>query len=157
MGRPLLGQWCWDILRFIDYLVTRDDVDQHHLALVGSGAAGLAAVCTGGFDERIGAVATWGTLASLVSPTPFEGQRMASFVPFLLDVGDVPQLAALMAPRRLVMLGTVDAQNRPLDRDAVGAALGWTEQIYRLCGAEDRLQVAPELPGTVLAELLRGA
>jgi hypothetical protein len=145
MGRPLLGQWCWDAIRAVDYLVTRRDVDAHRLAVVGAGVGGLAAICVGAFDERIAAVAATDTLASFVSAGPFKGHRMASFVPFLLDVADVPHLAALLAPRRLILARPVDAQSQPLDADARRAVFGFTEQVYDWYRAAQHFRIVSEL------------
>src|SRR5262249_38956532 len=115
MGRPLLGQWCWDAIRAADWLASRQDVDIHSLALVGIGAGGLAAICAAALDERFRSVAAIDTLASFVTALPFQGHRVVTMVPFLLDVGDVPHLTALAAPRRLVVANPLDAQSKPLE------------------------------------------
>lgn len=156
MGRPLLGQWCWDLIRTIDYLVTRDDVDARRLALVGTGAGALAAICTAALDDRIHSVATFGLLSSFASPAPFQGHRMATFVPFLLDVGDIPYLAALLAPRRLVIARPVNGQNEPLEPDAAATAFSFTEFSYQWYAATNQLRVDPIFSEDLLAESLRG-
>ncbi len=156
MGRPLLGQWCWDILSAVDHVAARADVDAHQIALVGTGAAALAAVCAGALEERVRSVTAFGMLASFVSAEPFQGHRMATFVPRLLDAGDVPRLAALLAPRRLLVVGPVDAQSRPLNDQDCSAAFRLTEHIYKMCQAEHQFQVTPELAETVLGDAVRG-
>jgi cephalosporin-C deacetylase-like acetyl esterase len=156
MGRPLMGQWCWDVTRAIDYLVTRDDVDARNLVLVGTGAGSLAAICAAALDDRIRSVAAFGTLASFATPEPFAGHRMATFVPFLLDIGDVPHLAALLAPRRLILGRPVNAQNQPLDAEAAARAFSVTEFTYQWYSATSQLRVEPNFSDDLLAESLRG-
>ena len=156
MGRPLLGQWCWDVMRAIDYLVTRDDVDARNLALVGSGAGGLAAICAGSLDDRVRSVAAFQTLSSFATPREFQGHRMATFVPFILDIGDVPHVAALLAPRRLILARPVDAQSKPLEADAAAAAFHFTEYTYQWFNATSQLRIDPNFSEDLLAESLRG-
>ncbi len=156
IGRPLLGQWCWDVIRAIDYLVTRDDVDARNMALVGSGAGSLAAICAAALDDRVRSVAAFGLLASFVSRNGFQGHRMATFVPFLLDVGDVPQLAALLAPRRLILARPVDGQSKPLDAESAARLFDFTEYTYHWYRATSQLQIEPSFSEDRLADLLRG-
>jgi dienelactone hydrolase len=155
MGRPLLGQWCWDVIRAIDYLATRDDVNMHRLAVVGTGACGLAAISTAALSNCVRSVAALGSLASFVTPGPFEGHRMVTFVPFLLEVADVPQLAALVAPRRLLIVGSVDGQSKTLDADAAEATFRFTQHVYHWYRAAEQLRVTPQLAEPLLAEALR--
>jgi cephalosporin-C deacetylase-like acetyl esterase len=155
MGRPLLGQWCWDTIRAIDALVARADVDARNVALVGSGAGGLVALCTAALDERVRAVATFGMLGSFLSPQPPSGHRMATFVPFILDVGDVVELAALVAPRRLIIARPVDLQNEKLDDDSCIRTFGFVHEAYRWYAAGLQLRVAASYSEDHLAESLR--
>jgi cephalosporin-C deacetylase-like acetyl esterase len=156
MGRPLLGQWSWDVTRAIDYLVTRDDVDAQRLALVGSGAGSLAAICAAALDDRIRSVAAFGALASFATPKPFAGHRMATFVPFLLDIGDTAQLAALLAPRRLILARPVNGQNEPLDQDAADLAFSFTKFTYQWYSATGQLRVDFDFADDQLPASLRG-
>jgi hypothetical protein len=151
-----VGQWCWDAIRTIDYLVTRDDVDARHIALAGFGAGALAAICTAAIEDRVHSVAAFGLLATFVSPSGFTGHRMATFVPFLLDIGDVPHLAALVAPRRLVISGPVDGQSKPLDAKTATAAFDFTDFTYHWFKAASQLRVEPDFPVNLLSDSLRG-
>jgi cephalosporin-C deacetylase-like acetyl esterase len=155
MGRPLVGQWCWDVIRALDFLVSHDGVDARHLALVGSGAGGLVAICAAALDERVRSVATSGLLASFVSAAPPQDHRMATFVPFILDVGDVPHLSALLAPRRLIIARPVDAQNQTLDGDAVARSFGATQDAYRWYSATSELRIASSPLDDEIAKALR--
>jgi cephalosporin-C deacetylase-like acetyl esterase len=156
MGRPLLGQWCWDVIRTIDYLETRGDIDMRNLTLVGRGAGALAAICTAGLDERVRSVAAFGLLSSFISPQPFAGHRMATFVPFLMDIGDVPQLASLVAPRRLIIANPADGQNKPLEPETAAVAYDSTEETYHWYQASSQLLIEPKFDESFLAESLRG-
>ena len=57
---------------------------------------------------------------SHVSSRPYEGQRLGTLVPGLVPtMADVPQLVGLMAPRRVVVAGGMDAQGGGLPVAAI--------------------------------------
>jgi hypothetical protein len=143
-------------MRAIDYLVTRDDVDVRNIALVGSGAGALAAICAASLDDRVRAVAAFQVLSSFVTPHEFQGHRMATFVPFLMDIGDVPHLAALLAPRRLILARPVDAQSKPIDAEPAAAAFHFTESTYQWYNATSQLRIDPNFSEDLLADAMRG-
>jgi cephalosporin-C deacetylase-like acetyl esterase len=157
MGRPLLGQWCWDVLRCIDALCARDDVEARNLALIGTEAGGLAAICGGALDERARSVVTFAMLGSFASPSPPQGHRMATYVPFILDVADVAHLAALLAPRRLVVARPVDAQNETLNAETAAQMFDFTEHTYRWYEAKKQLVVRTTITEEEIIGLLNGA
>jgi hypothetical protein len=156
MGRPLVGQWCWDVIRALDFLLSRDDADTRHLSLLGTGAGGLVAICAAALDERVRSVATTGLLASFASAEPPQGHRMATFVPFILDVGDVPHLSALVAPRRLIVARPVDAQNQTLNGEAAPRAFAAAADAYRWYSATSEFRIAAALSDDEIAKSLRG-
>lgn len=50
---PFYYDTCWDVMRTIDYLVTRDDVDADRVGLVGTSKGGIEAYLTAAVDDRI--------------------------------------------------------------------------------------------------------
>lgn len=152
LGRPLLGQWVIDVRRLLDALAEHDQRLPEEILLAGVGPAGLLAISAAALDPRITRVATSGTLASFVTDEPYEGQRLGTIVPGILrDAGDVPHLAALLAPRPLVLAGGVAGGGQPLDAAALDAAFALTRQVYDLEGAAGHLRILPasDLDGIV--------
>ena len=101
------------------------------MILIGDGPGGLVALAAGAVDPRVTRVAAVGTLASYLSDQPYAGQRLGIMAPGIVrDVGDVAHLAALNAPRRVVIAGGVGGDGKPLGleqlRDAYRpASLAW--------------------------------
>jgi len=127
IGRPLLGQWTQDVRRIIDALTEHAGQPPAELAVVGLGPAGMVALCAAAADARITAAAAVGSLASLVTDTPYRNQRLGILAPGMLPaIGDVAHLASLIAPRRVVIAGGVHGDGTPLDaralKDAYAAA-----------------------------------
>jgi cephalosporin-C deacetylase-like acetyl esterase len=139
LGRPLLGQWVVDVRRLLDALKESDGKLPAEILAVGVGPAGTVAVCAAALDTRITRVVTIGTLASYVTEEPYQGQRLGLMAPGILrDAGDVAHLAALVAPRKLVVAGGVTGGGRPLDGAALCGAFDFTRQVYAIEGACDR-------------------
>lgn len=153
IGRPLLGQWAFDVRRLLDALEASDETRPRETALIGVGPGGLVALVAAATDPRVTKVAAVGALASFVSDEPFQGQRLGVIVPGIVkDVGDVAHLAALVAPRRLVIAGGVSGGGKPLDAGRLRSAYRPAAQVWDLLGAKSGLTV---LGGTDAGEVVR--
>ena len=150
-----LGQWVIDVRRLLDAMAERDGRLPGEILVAGVGPAGLVAICSAALDSRITRVAASGMLASYVTEEPYEGQRLGMMVPGILrDAGDVAHLAALVAPRRLVIAGGVTGGGQPLDAAALDAAFAFTRRVYEVEGAAGELRVLPDSdPGGIVEGL----
>jgi hypothetical protein len=74
-------------------------------------------------------------------------------LPGIVGVGDVPQLAALMAPRRLVFADGVTPRGEKLKEKELTAALSFAADVYKVHRAADKLTVTA---GQTAAELVAG-
>ncbi|MBG87962.1 MAG: acetylxylan esterase [Verrucomicrobiales bacterium] len=110
LGRPLLGQWVQDVRAFLNARETLGTT-----TLIGVGPAALVAVATAAMDDRVEQTIAVDMLASYISDVPYEGQRLGTIVPGVLrDLGDVQHIAAMVAPRKLVIAGGVDGAGKEL-------------------------------------------
>lgn len=102
MGSPVQGVYTWDLIRGIDYLVTRNDIDLEKIGATGGGEGGNAAAYAFALDDRIKAVApvAWG--ASLESNPHLS--CLCQAIPGILNVGDVSDVFALRTESGAVML-----------------------------------------------------
>jgi pimeloyl-ACP methyl ester carboxylesterase len=147
VGRPLLGQWVFDVLCLLDWLALQQLVDRRRLAVAGIGQAGMVALCAAGvLDDRVASAAVLDGLASYVTDEPYAaGTRMGLLAPGILKVGDVPRLAALVAPRPLVVAGGVSAQGENLPEKGLMEAYAFTRSVYTAHKAAARLTVRAEM------------
>ncbi|NLX98892.1 MAG: prolyl oligopeptidase family serine peptidase [Rhodopirellula sp.] len=142
LGRPLLGQWVIDIRRLLDAMAQHDGGLPPDVRLVGEGPAGLVALCAAALDDRITEVVATGSLASYISEVPYEGQRLGVMAPAVLrECGDVPHIAALLAPRMLTVSGGVTGGGEPLDGEGLRRGFEFTRNVYRLENAEGQLTI----------------
>ena len=125
LGQPLLGQWVRDLRTLLDQLGTEP------VTVVGDGPAGVVALCAAALDERIAHTVTVGSLASYISDVPYTNQRLGLMAPNMLrEVGDIPQLATLIAPRRLTIAGAVHGSGKALTAAELNANFKFTRRFY---------------------------
>lgn len=155
IGRPLLGQWVWDVRRLLDVLAKQLNGLPEQIALIGVGSASLIALCTAALDSRISSVATVSGLASYLSDAPYENQRLGILVPGMLrDIGDVPQIAALVAPRRLVIARGVNGKGQALSAAELKKNYAVTTQVFRLAQRPGGLRtLTEEHPKSIVGSL----
>jgi dienelactone hydrolase len=142
IGRPLLGQWLFDVSHLLDWLLLQPDF--RRFIVVGFGQAGLVALCAGGlFDDRIGGVVTVGSPVTLITDQPYPTSTfMGLLAPGLLRLGDIPHLAALVAPRRLVVADGISVQQHKLSEKDLTGAYPYTRAIYQLLKADRSLTLS---------------
>jgi dienelactone hydrolase len=154
VGRPLLGQRVYDIVRWLDCL----DEMQHDrpspgrgvgaparpYVLIGEDAMSMPALLAAALDARVAAVSCSGGLVSFVARTasPWTGVPMGVIAPNILDVGDVGHLAALVAPRPLVFTQGMEPDGGVANRDRTLTAFAFARAVYELTGASERLKLA---------------
>ena len=133
IGRPLLGQWTWDVQRTLDALKEQDGTLPKEITVIGTRSAGVVALCAGALDDRISRVVTINSLASYVTDTPYTGQRLGLMAPAIVrDVGDIAHLAALIAPRPVIVAGGVTGSARPVGPAALREQFQFTQQVFTL-------------------------
>lgn len=142
-GRPLLGQWIWDVRMAIDAIARQEKAAFEGATLIGLGPAGLVVLGAAIYEPRISRVAMIGSLASFKSDVPYVNQRMGILAPRILrDAGDVPHLAALVAPRKLIVAGGVTGGGEALSAAALGEQFAYAKKVYRVLGVEAHLSVS---------------
>ena len=145
IGRPLLGQWAWDVRRTLDVLSGRLTKLPPEVMLVGNETAGPAALCAAALDERITHAVTINSLASYVTDEPYRNQRLGLMVPGILrDVGDIPHIAGLIAPRRVTIVGGVTGGGQTIHGDDLCRQFRDTQEIFAKHSVAKRFRVQPD-------------
>ena len=153
LGRPLLGQWTHDVVASLDQLEARQKLKIANATIVGVGAAGVVAMCVAGIDPRIGRCVTVGSLASYLTDKPYEGLRLGIMAPGIVrDIGDIPQIAAMIAPRKLLVTEGVAGDGRKLTEVELERQFDFTRQVYWQEKAAANLRIISRAGA---AELLR--
>lgn len=153
LGRPLLAQWTQQIRSGLTRQLKASPATAQPVTIVGNGPAGVVALGAAALDARITRVVTVGTLASYLTDVPYEGQRLGIMAPGIVrDVGDIQHLAALIAPRRLIVAGPVSGGGKLLTEREAQKEFAFTQATYHLFGRNTEFTVTTS---TNLTDLLR--
>ncbi len=148
LGKPALGQRVWDVLRSLDYLETRAEVDPARVHLLGVQAGGLAALMAAVLDARPRAILLDGVLADFRSVVESEDYslRLPWFVFGLLRRFDLPDLVAALAPRSCWLVNSVGPDGETmLEQNVKNRYQNATENYSKLASSERlRFLVRPD-------------
>jgi len=141
IGRSLLGQRVWDIIRAIDYLYKRFSAT--HIKIIGNGyMSGLLALLAASLDKRLESVFANQTLYSFRSLIR-ERQIFPASV-FLFDVlryFDLPQIISSIAPRHLTLSNLTDGLGYPVSIEHIKEEYSFILNAYKLLGAKNNIQI----------------
>jgi len=166
LGHTQAGFWTKDLLAAVDAACGL--VGRVKIVVRGDRELGLIAILAAIQSSRIDAVETTGLLASYQSgegyglPYAYSGKdndrsvtarplggygSMVPCIPGILHHADVPQLAALVAPRALTIQGPLGASGKPVRREDLDKAFAWTRRAYHVHGADKALQITGVVAG----------
>lgn len=136
-----LGSWrAWDGIRALDYLLTRPEIDPHHVGITGNSGGGTMTTWLIGLERRwtMGApacfVTTW--RRNLENELPQDNEQCP---PRSLALGlDHDDYLAAMAPRPVIILAK---EQDYFDARGSEEAFARLRHLYGLLGAEDKVQL----------------
>jgi dienelactone hydrolase len=145
IGRPLLGQWTYDVRRTLDALTSHIGSLPAETVIVASGSSGVIGITSAALDDRLSEVIVINSLTSYLNDRPYRNQRLGIMVPGLLrEFGDIDHIAALIAPRPITVRSGVNGAGEALSPEAVEESLQYCRDVYSQHTAEGRLKVVPE-------------
>jgi cephalosporin-C deacetylase-like acetyl esterase len=148
LGKALVGQRVWDLLRCLDYLQTRREVDQGKILGLGDRGAAIAVLFSAVLDDRLHSALFDRPLATLVSIVESQEYSLdLGWFPFdILRHCDLPDLTALLAPRRCWLLNATNSQGEALAESDVKSLYRQAVESFQQSGAADNIRflVRPE-------------
>jgi cephalosporin-C deacetylase-like acetyl esterase len=116
MGKTLVGMRADDIIRGIDYLASRADVDGTKIGGFGEGAQAVALVHAAVVDKRIARLILQNAMASYRAAVDHPVYRglYDVMVPGVVRKYDMNDLLAALAPRTVTVISPADHLGRPL-------------------------------------------
>lgn len=138
-GYTPAGVEAWNGIRALDYLQSRPEVDGERLGITGRSGGGAYSWWVAALDERVKAAVPVAGITSMhnhIVDGCIEGHCDCMFM-VNSYAWDFPQLAALIAPRALLISNTDKDRIFPLD--GVVDVYNKTRRIYELHGALDKI------------------
>ncbi len=136
MNQSLLGMRIQDVIRSVDYVLSRPDVDRETVRIVGKGMGALWVLFAAALDRRIHSVICEGGLLSYQSLAFVDRytQGANTFIRDVLLYFDLPDVAACVADRNLVLLAPVDAMGHAADLSLAKKIYQLTDEAYTAAG-----------------------
>ena len=147
IGKTMVGMRAADVVRAVDLLAARQDVDPSRIAVVGRTGAAIPALFAALFDTRIKSVAVDGMLLSydaVVNERIHQG-IVDQIVPSALKYFDLPDVIAAIAPRRVAVYNGVN----PLGQEVT---IGRLRQEYPHAASEIAVRDREEQPFVPILE-----
>jgi dienelactone hydrolase len=143
IGSPLLGQWVSDIRAAL--VTVRDDMKMPFV-LVAIGHTAIPSLCAAVlFPIHADAVILIDPPVTFLTDTPYAaGTPMGILAPGIVKVDDIPHLAGLIAPRRLVIAGGVTLNGKKLNEKELQEAFAFTTKVYKATKAAAKLTITTE-------------
>ena len=129
----------WDDMRTVDYLVSRPEVDSKRLGCVGLSVGGYRSFLLAALDERIKAAVDVGWMTSFASQIKrhvLHSVGLTFHVIGLYRFLDLPDLAALIAPRSVMVIN--GSRDGLFASDGVQAAFEKIGRCYAKAGMSER-------------------
>jgi len=170
-GHPFYYDTSWDVMRLVDYLATRKDVDAARIGLTGISKGGIETYLAAAADPRIAAAVPyigvqsfkwaldngqWRARVATIQEAfdaavaqagkkddvDFVREFYARVVPGIDGKFDGPEMLKLIAPRPLLVVNADSDANTPIA--GVRLAVRSAQPVYAAANAADKLQLLVE-------------
>jgi len=136
LGQTVTGMWTWELHRLVDYVQQRPDCRADRIGCAGLSGGGLQTLWATALDTRIRCAVISGYLYGYKeSLLDLHGNCSCNYVPHLYEYVDMGDIAALIAPRPLLVeTGTRDPLNGASGVANVRSQMRVVRRAYRLLG-----------------------
>jgi dienelactone hydrolase len=138
LGGTVLGLRVWDGMRAVDYLKTRKDADVSRLGVMGISGGGMHAFFSAAMDTRVKAAVVSGYFCDWRHSILAIHHCLCNFVPGLLKLAELSDLAGLIAPRPLLVENGTEDDIFPIE--PVKQTVTKARRAWKVFGAEKDLE-----------------
>lgn len=137
LGRNLMSENLRDALWALELLARHSEVDSDRIGCVGLSYGGRMTMLAAAVEPRIRVAVMSGALNVMQERIGLRYSCGAQVIPGLLDFGDVPEIAGLIAPRPA--LWEVGQRDGLMVKEWIPEAWERILRVYRALGAEEQL------------------
>jgi dienelactone hydrolase len=101
VGQTMIGWRVWDVVRALDYIAARSELDQSRVGCMGISGGGTVTVFATALDPRIRAALVSGYLNTFRDSIGGLAHCIDNYVPGILNWAEMHDVAGLIAPRPL--------------------------------------------------------
>ena len=138
VGQTMIGWRVWDIMRTIDYIATRPELDAARVGCMGISGGGTATLFATALEPRIRAAMVSGYLNTFRDSIGSLAHCIDNYVPGILNWAEMHDVAGLIAPRPLFVESGEKDNIFPIDASV--ESFRQVREIYTVFGAADRVE-----------------
>lgn len=139
VGRTPTGDRVWDISRLIDWAFSSLPVDKQRVAITGNSTGGTISLFAAALDERITLSAPGSYFCTFVGSIGSIHHCECNYIPGLLTLGEMADVAGLIAPRPFMAINGKEDPIYPIDE--VYKAFDHLRKIYTVAGAPENVEL----------------
>lgn len=114
-GRSLAGDRVWDGTRLLDFVEDRDEFDEESVTVTGHSGGGAAALFLAAVDERVDVAAVSSYFCTFADSIAALDHCECNYVPGVAGLGEMADVAGLVAPRPFVAVNGADDHIFPVE------------------------------------------
>jgi dienelactone hydrolase len=138
LGETMIGWRVYDVMRTIDWIQTRPELDAKRVGCMGISGGGTCTQFAAALDTRIKAAMVSGYLNSFRASIMSVPHCIDNYVPGILNWAENYDVASLIAPRYFFSEG--GDQDHIFPVAATQAAFQHVKKVYQICDVPDRAQ-----------------
>jgi dienelactone hydrolase len=138
VGQTMIGWRVWDVMRTIDYIATRSDLDASRVGCMGISGGGTCTLFASALEPRIKVALVSGYLNTFRDSIGSLSHCIDNYVPGILNWAEMYDVAGLIAPRPLFVESGEKDNIFPIKASI--ESFGKVKEIYTLFGAADQIE-----------------
>lgn len=139
IGRTPIGERVWDVSRIVDWAPAQFAVDPERIAITGNSGGGTVALFAGAMDERIAVTVPSCSFSTFAGSIGSIVHCDCNYVPGILRLGEMYEVAGLIAPRPFRALAGREDASFPVGE--AEKAFEQLQHIYAVAGAAENCQL----------------
>ena len=137
LGETMIGWRVYDVIRAVDYLETRKEVNREKIGIMGISGGGTISLFSAAVEERIKAAVISGYFCTFYHSIFSLVHCIDNYIPGILQYGEMHDVAGLIAPRALFIEAGKKDPIFPLE--GVKEGINKIKKIYQTMKAEGKL------------------
>lgn len=138
VGKTMVAWRAWDVVRAIDYIATRTELDQNRIGCMGISGGGTVTVFATALEPRIRAALVSGYLNTFRDSVGSLAHCIDNYVPGILNWAEMHDVAGLIAPRPLFVESGEKDNIFPIEASV--QSFNEVRKVYEVFGASDRVE-----------------
>jgi len=147
IDRSLVGIRAGDVVRLTNLMKKNGRISEiYGLAMKEMAPVLLHAAAFDPAIKQIALIEPYSSWSSIVMNRFYKPEFVHSLVPGALKAYDLPDLAACLAPRKLMMAGVTDGYGKTTDSESINKDLSIIKIAYQNKKADSQLNIVPMIP-----------